>query len=78
MCRVVLGDEANLARGLPGLVDHKIGHDGAVELAQGIGQHQARVIVADHRDENTARANCGNVACDVAGAADFSFVVFHR
>src|SRR6202030_2804006 len=56
MGRVMLGDEAHLARRLPRLVDHKVGNDQSVELAERIGQRQARLIVADQADQNALRA----------------------
>src|SRR6204780_4868313 len=78
MGRVMLGDEAPLARGLPRLVDHQIGHDQAVELAERIGQRRARLIVADQADQNTFRTERRDVARHVAGAADLDRAVPDR
>ena len=78
MRRVMLGDEAHLARGLPRLVDHQIGHDRAVELAERVGQRQARLVVADQTDENASRAERGDIARHIAGAADLDLAVPDR
>ena len=74
MRRVVLRNEAHFARRLPRAVDRQIGHDIAIELGQRIGQRQAGIVVADQRDEDTARAERRDIARHVAGAADFGRV----
>ena len=73
----MLGDKAHLARGLPRLVDHEIGHDAAL-LGERIGQHQTRIIVADQRDKNAAGAKGGDIARHIAGAADLNFAMPDR
>ena len=49
-----------------------------LSLAKRIGQRQAGVVVADEADENAARAERGDIARDVAGAADLTFAVPDR
>ena len=78
MGRVVLGDEAHLARRLPRLVDHQIGHDQSVEFSQCVGQRQAGVVVADQADQNALRAKGSDIACHVAGAADLDHAALDR
>ena len=78
MGRVVLGDEAHLARGLPRLVDHKIGNDQTVELAERVGQRQAGLVVADQTDEDAFRAERRDIARHIAGAADLDRAVPDR
>ena len=50
-------------------VDHRLGGD-RPELAELIGQHAAGLVVADQTDEDAVRSERGDVARDVAGAAD--------
>ena len=71
------GDEADLARRRPRAVDHQAGLD--VGLGGERRAHGARaVVVADHADEQTTRAERGDVARDVAGAADHRLLARHR
>ena len=73
----MLGDETHLARGLPRLVDDEVGHDGAVEFAERIGQRQSGVVVADQADQDALRAKGRDVARHIAGAADLDLAVAH-
>jgi hypothetical protein len=66
---MMLGDETDLARGRTRRIDNEMGLD------QGLGgkrphQGAAGFILADDADENAARSEAGNVARDVARAAD--------
>ena len=74
MGRVVFGDEAHLARRLPRLVDHQIGHDQTVELAERVGQRQAGLVVADQADQNALRAKGSDIARHIAGTTDLDCV----
>ena len=76
--RVMFGDEAHLARGLPRLVDHQIGHDQTGELAERVGQRQTRLIVADQADQNAFRAERRDIARHIAGTADLDRAVPDR
>jgi hypothetical protein len=74
---MMLGDETDLARGRTRRVDNEMGLD------QGLGgkrSHQgaAGFILADDADENAASPEAGNVARDVARAADGKIIARHR
>ena len=66
---VMLRHKADLARGLPRRVDHQMEFDQRMG-GQCIAQRAAGLVVADHADENTARAEPDQIARHVAGAAD--------
>ena len=69
MRRIVIRDEAHLARGRARRIDHQRGLDQRIGLQP--RDHVARrFVVADDADEDAARAERGDVARDVAGAAD--------
>ncbi len=73
---MMLGDEANLARGRTRRIDDKM------RLDQRLGgerahQRAARVILTDDTEENAARAERRNVARHVAGATDGEIVAGH-
>ena len=72
MRRMMLGDEAHLARGLPLRVGHQMKFDPRLG-GERLGQGNAGIVVADHADENTARAERDQIARHVAGAADHHF-----
>ena len=74
---MMLGDETDLARGRTRRIDNEMGLD------QGLGgkrphQGAAGFILADDADENAARSEAGNVARDVARAADGQIIARHR
>ena len=71
MRRMVLGDEADLARGQARAVDDQMRFDQRLGAQRG-GERAAGVVVADHADEDAARAERGDVARHIAGAADVS------
>ena len=75
MGRVVFGDETDLARGLPRVIDHEFGDDQS-ELGERVMQNLAGLVVTDQADENTLCAERCDIAGDVAGAADLDAVVF--
>ena len=74
--RVVLRHVAHLARRLPCPVDHQVGDDRA-ELGERSAQCAAGLVVADQPDEYALRPERGDVARDVASAADLDRVVRH-
>ena len=73
---VMLRDEAHLARGWPRVVDHQLGCD-RLKLAELIGQYATGLVVADQTDEDAVRPERGDVARDVAGAADLHLAPAH-
>ena len=75
---MMLGHETHLARGMPPGIDHQIGNDQIVNLAERIGQRAAGFIVADQADENAARAERCDIARDIAGAADLDLAARDR
>src|ERR1700722_18660511 len=75
---MMLGNKAYLARRLPAILDHEVGDDRVGELAERICQRQSRLVVSNQADKNTSRAKRGDVAGDVAGTADFDFVMTDR
>ncbi len=78
MRRMVLGHEAHLARGVaPGIGD-QMRNDRAVKLGEGIAQNPAGVVLADEADEDAARAERGDIAGDIAGAADLDLAALNR
>ena len=74
---MMLGDEAHLARGLPRRIDHQFEFDQRIG-GERLGQSRAGVVVADHADENAARAERHQIARDIAGAADHDFGALDR
>ena len=66
---MMLGDEADLARGLARRIDHQMEFDQRMG-AERLGQRAAGIVVADDADENAARAERDEIARDIAGAAD--------
>ena len=72
--RMMLGDETHFARRLPCLVDHKFGNDGA-ELGERVAQDETGLVIADEADKDARRAQRGDVARHVAGAADLDGIV---
>ena len=65
----MLGDEAHLARRRPRRIANQHAFDPAF-LRQRRLELRARLVLADQADEDAARAERGDVARDVAGAAD--------
>jgi len=73
MGRMMLGDEANFARGRTRRIDDEMGFE---QRLGGERAHQraAGVILTDDTKENAARTECHNVARHVAGATDGEIV----
>ncbi len=66
---VVFRNETDLARGLPRAIDHQMEFDQRMG-GQRLAQRAAGIVVADHADENAARAERDQIARHIAGAAD--------
>jgi hypothetical protein len=77
MGRMMLGNEANLARGRTRRIDDEMRFD---QRLGGERAHQraASVILTDNTEENAARTERRNVARHVAGATDGKIVAGHR
>ena len=73
----MLRHEANLARGLPRRIDHQVEFDQRMG-AERLAQRAAGLVVADHADENAARAERDQIARHIAGAADHHFGALDR
>ena len=58
---------------MTGLVNDKMGNDCGLQSCEGIEQRLGCGVLADNADEQTARAERGDIACDIAGAPDFEF-----
>jgi len=65
----MLGDEADLSRGRPRRIAHQRAFDAPLLSKRG-REPLARIILADETDEDAARAEGGDIARDIAGAAD--------
>ena len=77
MGRMVLGDEADLARGHARAIDDQMGFD--QRLGAELRRERAPgIVVAHHADEDAAGAERGNVARHVAGAAHDQLAPGHR
>ena len=74
---MMLGDEAHFARRRPRLVDHQFGNDRA-ELGERLAEREPGLVVADQTDKDAGRAECGDVARHIAGAADLDRIVLDR
>ncbi len=74
----MIGDEADLARSRTRRVDQQMRLDRvAILIREGPAQSAAAFILADDTDEDAARAERGNAARDVAGAAQ-QLLLTHR
>src|SRR5438034_9942343 len=73
----MLGDEAHLPRGRPLGITTRPAFDESF-LRKRRFQFRARLILADQPDENTARAERGDVARYIAGAADIGLGALDR
>ena len=71
---MMLRDEAHLAGGRARAVDDQNGLDRGIGRQRGV-ERAPRLVVADHADEDAARAERGDIARHVAGAADHEFAV---
>src|SRR6185369_9403641 len=76
MRRMMLGDEANLARGLSLGVHHQMEFDERMR-AERVGERAAGLVVAHDADEDAACAESDQIARDVAGAADHQFAALN-
>ena len=70
--RMVLGDEAHLACCLPRGIEHQARIDQRIG-GERLRERAARVVLADDPDENAVRPERGQIARDIAGAADHQF-----
>src|SRR5262249_59255635 len=75
---MMLGYESSLPRGMAAHFDHKMGSDRAVKLGERFRQNARRVVFADQPDEYALRAECADIAGDIAGAADLDFAARNR
>ena len=74
---MMLGDEADLARGLALAIDDQMEFDQRMG-AQRLGQGAACLIIADRSDKDAARAERHQIARDVARAADHQLRALDR
>ncbi len=72
----MIGDEAHFSRRRPPGIANQHAFDAAFPGKLGL-QLRAGGVLADQSDEDTARAERGDVARDIAGAADIDFSALH-
>ncbi len=72
----MLGDETHLSRRRPRRIAHQNAFDSAFFRQRGL-ELRSRVVLADQADEDAARAERGDIARHVAGAADIGFAPLH-
>src|ERR1700676_1976492 len=72
----MLGDEAHLSRRRPSGIANQYAFDSVLLRKLG-SQLLARLVLADQADEDAARAERGDVARDIAGAADIALAALH-
>src|SRR5258705_13427748 len=73
----MLGYEAHLSRRRPRRIAHQHAFDQALLRQRGL-KFRTRLVLPDQSDEDAARAERGDVARDVAGAADIGLAALDR
>ena len=73
----MLGHEPHLAAGRAGRIDHEMRLDRPAEAGDRFCDQFRRFVRPDHADEQAARAEAGEIARDVAGAADHLLLAPH-
>ena len=74
----MLRDEAQLAHRRAVRIDDEVRLDQAGMAGKSRAQDLPRLVIADHSEKDAARAETGNVAGDIAGAADKLFLALDR